>query len=81
MVTRGFDFARAERPAPPSDRLRDRLAGLEKWPPPSPTPLHEFRGEGVPGELEHDFYGMAPCGDNELLVTNNDHHRVHVLTV
>mgnify|MGYP006135656769 CR=1 FL=1 len=41
--------------------------------------LHEFRGEGVPGE--HDFFGMAPRGDNELLVTNHDHNKVHVLTV
>ena len=31
--------------------------------------LHEFRGEGVPGE--HDFFGMAARGDNELLVTNH----------
>ena len=42
--------------------------------------LHEFRG--VPGELEDaDFYGMAPRGDNELLVANLDHGKIHVLSV
>ena len=41
--------------------------------------LHEFRGEGVPGE--HDFCGMAPRGDNELLVTNFDHAKIHVLSI
>jgi len=41
--------------------------------------LHEFRGEGVPGE--HDFCGMAPRGDNELLVTNFDHGKIHVLSI
>jgi len=41
--------------------------------------LHEFRGEGVPGE--HDFWGMAPRGDNELLVANFDHGKIHVLSI
>ena len=51
--------------------------------------LHEFRGEGVPGEHDFDNFdfrgmftgGMAPRGDNELLVSNFDNHCVHVLTV
>ena len=41
--------------------------------------LHEFRGEGVPGE--HDFLGMAPRGDNELLVTNFVARKIDVLSV
>ena len=42
--------------------------------------LHEFRG--VPGELEDaDFYGMAPRGDNELLVANFARKEIYVLSV
>ena len=41
--------------------------------------LHEFRGEGVPGE--HDFFGMAARGDNELLVANFARKEIYVLSV